>query len=80
MEDSTKWWLDSTTVQGALMTYVPSVMVVLNILHIQVGNGEVNALVSGIAGIMGLVGACMAIYGRFKAKTLITMNKDEVTQ
>ncbi len=80
MEETTKWWLNSTTVQGALMTYVPSVMVVLNILHVQVGNGEVNAVVNGIAGIMGLIGACMAIYGRFKAKTLITTDKDFVTQ
>ncbi len=78
--DSTKWWLDSTTVQGALMTYVPSIVVVLGLLHVQIGSGEINAIVNGIAGLMGLVGACMAIYGRFKANTLITTDKNLADQ
>jgi len=68
----TKHWLDSTTVRGSLLSLVPSLLVVFGLLNINIGGEELKAIIEVIAAFAGLVGGCVAIYGRFVAKGDIT--------
>lgn len=62
-----KFWLDSKSVRGALVTTLPVIILLLKALGIEVGDGEQQVLVEGVTAIVGLLGTVMAIYGRVKA-------------
>lgn len=65
MENGTKNWYQSTTIQGAVI----SVFVFLTqIFKLEIANDEITSLVVGAFGVIGLV---MVIYGRIKAKYVI---------
>jgi hypothetical protein len=68
----TKFWLDSTTVRGALVTVFPAVILILKAFHVEIGEGEQNTLVDGLVALAGLIGTAYAIIGRFKANSRIT--------
>lgn len=68
----TKFWLDSTTVRGALVTILPALILILKAFHVDLGDGEKNAIVDGIVAVAGLVGTGYAIIGRFRASGRLT--------
>ncbi len=74
MQD-TKFWLDSTTVRGALVTVLPAIALVLKAFDIDIGEGERENIVDGIAALAGLIGAVYAIIGRFRASKPISTSK-----
>lgn len=63
------------TVRGALLTTLPTLVAVLKLFGLEIGEGEINAIVEGLAGIAGIAGAFMAIIGRFRVKSDLTVNK-----
>ncbi len=71
-----KWWLDSQTVRGALLTILPTVALVLKISGVEVGGDELNTIVEAAASVAGMLGVLMAIAGRFKAKQPLTFQKE----
>ena len=73
--DGQKWWLESTTVQGALLTVVPTVVTVLHLFGVNIQDAEMQTIVTGIAGICGMFGAIIAIIGRFNAEKSISLTK-----
>jgi len=75
--EGTKWWLDSETVQSALVTYIPTIFLVLGLFGVKVTDSEAGSFVSGIVGVVGMIASTKAIIGRFKADKQITLNKFE---
>lgn len=70
-----KWWLDSQTVKGALISIVPTVVIFLKLFNVEVQNSEVDTIVSGLAGILGIIGTVTTIIGRFKAHNAVVQLK-----
>lgn len=68
-----KFWLDSKSVRGALVTTLPVIILLLKALGIEVGDGEQQVLVEGVTAIVGLLGTVMAIYGRVKASVALRL-------
>lgn len=68
-----KFWLDSTTVRASLITILPAALMLLKAFHVEIGEGEANSIVDGLAALVGLVGAVVAIYGRLKATHTLTL-------
>jgi hypothetical protein len=60
MQD-TKFWLDSTTVRGALVTVLPAIALILKAFDIDIGEGERENIVDGIAALAGLIGAALFV-------------------
>lgn len=77
--NGTKWWLDSNAVRGALVTAIPSFVGILALFHVQIGTEEVNAIIDGIAGIAGLLGAAWSIYGSLTRQHSLTTDANDVT-
>jgi hypothetical protein len=75
MQD-TKFWLDSTTVRGALVTVLPAIALILKAFDIDIGEGEQENLVDGIAAVAGLIGTVYAIVGRFRASRPLSASKE----
>lgn len=71
-----KWWLDSQTVRGALLTVLPTITLILNLTGIEVGNEELTTIVETLASVAGMLGVLMAIAGRFKANKPIAFQKE----
>jgi hypothetical protein len=70
---SQKWWLSSKTVQGVLLMIAPTIVAILNLFHVQIGNDEMNVIVDGIAGLFGVFGAIYAIIGRLTASQSLVL-------
>ena len=68
----TKYWLDSTTIRGALVTVIPAAALILKVFNVQIASGEQQSIIDGITAIAGLVGTVVAIIGRFRATQSIT--------
>lgn len=68
----TKFWLDSTTIRGALVTILPAFILILKAFHVEIGDGERNVIVDGVVAVAGLVGTGYAIVGRFRASGRLT--------
>lgn len=62
-----KYWLDSKSVRGALVTVFPVLVLVLKSFGLEVGDGEQQAIIDGVSAVVGLAGTVFAIYGRVKA-------------
>ena len=75
MQDA-KFWLDSTTVRGALVTVLPAIALILKVFEIDIGEGERENLVDGIAAVAGLIGTVYAIVGRFRASRPLSASKE----
>ncbi len=74
MQDA-KFWLDSTTVRGALVTVLPAIALILKVFDIDLGEGDRENIIDGIAAIAGLVGTVYAIVGRFRASKPLYVSK-----
>lgn len=74
MQD-TKFWLDSTTVRGALVTVLPAIALILKAFDIDLGEGDRENIIDGIAALAGLVGTVYAIVGRFRASKPLSASK-----
>lgn len=70
-----KWWLNSATVRGALVTLVPAIALVLQAFGVDLGSEEQEGLINGVVAIVGLAGTVYAIAGRAKASSVITFKK-----
>lgn len=70
-----KWWLNSQTVRGVLLTLAPTVITVLSLFGVHVKNDEFNILIDAVVAFMGVWGVLMAIEGRFKATGTLTVQK-----
>lgn len=75
MQD-TKFWLDSTTVRGALVTTLPAAALFLKAFDVNLGEGEQRNILEGIVALVGLIGTAYAIIGRFRASKWITTSKE----
>lgn len=75
MENDPKWWLDSTTVRGGLMTLIPTLSYILKMFGVEIGDSEQQTIVDGITSLIGLVGVIFVLVGRFKAKSNIKLIK-----
>lgn len=66
MENETKAWYESTTIQGAIISALGLVITLLkSVLGVELlSTEEIGALVSGVLGLVGLV---MVIVGRLKS-------------
>lgn len=71
MQD-TKYWLDSTTIRGALVTVIPALVLIVKVFGVQIGSGEQQSLIDGVTAIVGLIGTIVAIIGRFRATKQLT--------
>ena len=67
MENETKAWWTSTTIQGAIISAIGLLVTILKAtLGVELlSNAEVDQLVAGLFGLVGLV---MIVIGRLKAK------------
>lgn len=74
MQDA-KFWLDSTTVRGALVTVLPAIALILKVFDIDLGEGDRENIIDGIAAVAGLVGTVYAIVGRFRASKPLSASK-----
>jgi hypothetical protein len=74
MQDA-KFWLDSTTVRGALVTVLPAIALILKVFDIDLGEGDRENIIDGIAALAGLIGTVYAIVGRFRASKPLSATK-----
>ena len=74
MQDA-KFWLDSTTVRGALVTVLPAIALILKAFDIDLGEGDRENIIDGIAALAGLIGTVYAIVGRFRASKPLSATK-----
>ncbi len=74
MQDA-KFWLDSTTVRGALVTVLPAIALILKAFDVDLGEGDRENIIDGIAALAGLVGTVYAIVGRFRASKPLSASK-----
>jgi uncharacterized protein (DUF697 family) len=70
-----KYFLDSSTIRGILLTLVPTISTLLKLFGIEIGAEEQQGIIEGIAGIIGAIGIVIAIIGRKKATMGIRFNK-----
>lgn len=68
----TKYWLDSTTIRGALVTVIPATALILKVFNVQIASGEQQSIIDGITAVVGLVGTVVAIIGRLRATKVLT--------
>lgn len=61
-----KWWLDSTTVRGALVAGVPVIIMLLKAFGVSAGEEELGKVVDALTALVGAAGVVYAIIGRFK--------------
>lgn len=80
---NSKWWLNSKTVRGALLTVIPTAVLLLKAFGVEIGGDEQTVIVDGIsnvvdalAALVGIYGAIRAIIGRFNASREITFQKE----
>lgn len=74
MQDA-KFWLDSTTVRGALVTVLPAIALILKVFDIDLGEGDRENIIDGIAALAGLIGTVYAVVGRFRASKPLSTTK-----
>lgn len=65
-EVQAKWWLDSTTIRQALITYIPAIIIIANLFGVDIKESELTTIAAGIAGLVSLVATTLTIVNRFK--------------
>jgi uncharacterized protein (DUF697 family) len=70
-----KWWLNSVTVRAALLSCLPTALLLAKAFGVEIAQEEAESVVDGLAAIIGMVSAVMVIYGRFTAKEPISLEK-----
>lgn len=62
-----KWWLDSLTVRGGLLAALPTLKMLFALFGLEIQDGEMQAIVDGLAGLAGLAGTAIILIGRWRA-------------
>ena len=77
--NNTKYWLDSTTIQAALRALVPLIVLVCAAFGVNLGEGELLALIEALikvgTAIWAVVEIVNVIRGRFKADKPLSGHK-----
>lgn len=73
--DTSKWYLNSTTIRSALLACVPTIAMILRLFGIETSETEWGTFVDGVVGISGLIGFLGIVYGRAKASYKIRFTK-----
>lgn len=73
---TTKWWLSSTTVKGALVAVLPTIVLILRGFGVDIAIGEQDQIVDGLVSIVGLFGTIYTIIGRFKATETLRVSRE----
>ena len=63
-----KWYLNSTTIRGALVATLPTLLLILRALGVSVESEEANTIIDALAGLAGAVSVVLVIVGRQKAQ------------
>jgi uncharacterized protein (TIGR02594 family) len=79
-EDDSKWWVQSKTLWGTLITAAATVLPVLGpalgiVLPADLIKTFGDQMVTAVQALAGLLGTVLAIYGRLKASTPLTLRK-----
>jgi uncharacterized protein (TIGR02594 family) len=79
--DTTKWWAESRTFWGTLITAAATVLPLLGpVVGVSLPADVIQTFgdqaITAVQAVAGLVGTGLAIYGRFKASTLLTVRKN----
>lgn len=72
-----KWWLDSSTIRGTLLTIGPILIVLLNLFGVKVSDTEIGVFIDAVVSVIGAYGVFMAIKGRFDASRTISIERPE---
>lgn len=79
-DDSTKWWAESRTLWGTLITAMSTVLPLLApaigvSLPADVIQTFGDQAITAVQSVVGLFGTALAIYGRFSASSILTLRK-----
>jgi hypothetical protein len=79
-DDSSKWWAESKTLWGTIITAASTVLPLLApaigvALPADVVQTFGDQAISAVQAITGLFGTALAIYGRFNASSALTLRK-----
>lgn len=79
--DPTKWWAQSRTLWGTLITAAATVLPLIGpVIGVSLPADVIQTFgdqaISAAQAIAGLVGTGLAIYGRFKASTILSLSKN----
>ncbi len=79
-DDGSKWWAQSKTLWGTLITAAATVIPVLGpVIGITLPADVIKTFgdqtITAVQGVAGLFGTVLAIYGRLKADTALTLRK-----
>jgi len=62
-----KWWFDSLTVKAKLLTILPIITLVLNLLHVPIVNDDITAIIDALAALAGATGIIIGLINRMKS-------------
>jgi uncharacterized protein (TIGR02594 family) len=79
-DDASKWWAQSRTLWGTLITAAATVLPVIApaigvSLPADVIQTFGNQTITAVQAVAGVIGTALAIYGRFKASTMLSLRK-----
>jgi hypothetical protein len=79
-DDTSKWWAESKTLWGALITAAATMLPVIApaigvSLPADVIQTFGNQTITPVQAVAGLFGTALAIYGRFKASSVLSLRK-----
>lgn len=79
-DDTSKWWAESKTLWGTLITAAATVLPVIApaigvSLPADVIQTFGNQTLTAVQAVAGLFGTALAIYGRFKASSVLSLRK-----
>lgn len=67
---ATKPFYQSTTIQGSVLALIPLISMIMRSCGIDIVDTEVSDILYAIVGIVGII---LTVWGRFKAKTSLTL-------
>jgi hypothetical protein len=82
MENS-KWWLDSTTIRGAILAAFAVIKQILDLACflkwgcVAISDAEVNLIVNAALALVSAAGVVMVIVGRIKAVLPLRLGKNQ---
>lgn len=65
------WYFNSTTIKGALLAVLPTVILVLKALGVEVLEGELEKVIDGLAGLAGMASVVVVILERVKNQHIL---------
>lgn len=71
----TKYWLDSLTIQGQLVSALPALYAIGRMLGLDLPDGTLESIINGVSALGLVVGSVMTVIGRFKAEKPLGISK-----